>query len=169
MAVTATPELSAVRTSLSRPIVVAAAAFVLAGALRLTAAAEQLTLSKGLAVAFFVVAVVQIGFGLVLSSGWRRATTLPVAVTAMVVTMGFIGVWLVATTATVPLYPIMNGPYAVDVVDLGAAIMEVTSIVALCKSLPETYRRRVVWSLVGLIAVAWAVWSVVVVTSGLSD
>lgn len=169
MAVTATPELSAVRTSLPRATVVAAAAFVLAGALRLTAAAEQLTLSKSLAVAFFVVAAVQIGFGLLLSSGWRRATTVPVAVTAMVATMAFIGLWLVATTSTVPLYPIMNGPYAVDVVDLGAAVMEVTSIVALCKSLPEKYRRRVMWSMVGLIAVAWAVWSVVVIMSGLSD
>ena len=62
--------------------VVAATACVLAGALRLTAGAEQLGLSLGFAVLFVVVAVAQIGFGVVLGVGARWATTTVAAVTA---------------------------------------------------------------------------------------
>ncbi|WP_027943341.1 hypothetical protein [Amycolatopsis taiwanensis] len=166
---TASSQLSAVRTSLSRSVIVAATAFVLAGALRLTAAAEQLGVSVGFGVLFFVAAVAQIAFGVLLSIGGRRTTATPVAVAAMMITLVFIGLWLVATLSMVPLYPIMNGPYPIDVLDLGSAILEATSVVALCRSLPQPARRRVAWSLVGLVSVAWLVWSVIVVGSGLSN
>lgn len=165
---TASPQLSAVRTSLSRSVIVAATAFVLAGALRLTAATEQIGLSVGFWALFFVAAVAQIGFGVLLSIGSRRATATPVAVAAMVITLVFIGLWLVATLSTVPSYPIMNGPYPFDVLDLGTAIFEATSIVALCRSLRQPTRRRVAWSLIGLVSAAWMIWSIIVVVSGLA-
>ncbi len=168
MAATATP-LPAVWTSVPRSTMVAATAFALAGVLRLTTAIEQVGLDVGFTVLFFVVAAAQIGFGLLLGVGNRRAATTPVLVTAMVITLAFVALWLVATTATVPLYPLLNGPYPVDVLDLGAAILEVTSVVVLCRSLPDGLRRRVVWGLVGLVAAAWLVWVVIVTMSGLSD
>ncbi|HEX3647986.1 MAG TPA: hypothetical protein VHV49_06125 [Pseudonocardiaceae bacterium] len=169
MAVTTPPALPAVRTTLSRSVMVAATAFVLAGALRLTTSAEQLGLSLGLAALFFVVAVVQIAFGLLLAIGTPRLTTTPVAYTAMVITLGLIGSWLLVTTTTVPLYPLMNGDFAVDVLDLAAALLELTAIIALGRSLPERTRSRVVWSLVGLVSAAWLAWVVVVVVSGLTN
>jgi hypothetical protein len=169
MAAITTPQLSAVRTSLSRPIVVAATGFVLSGALRLTTAAEQLGLDVGFLVFFCTVAAAQIGFGVLLGIGVRRMRTTPVVVAAMVISLAFIGLWLVATTATIPTYPLLNGPYAVDVMDLGAAILEATSVVALCGSLPRQTRRRVVWGLIGLVAAAWLVWGVIVTVAGLSD
>jgi hypothetical protein len=164
-----TPELVAVRTSLPRTTIVAATAFVLAGALRLTAGAEQLGLSAGFATLFFVAAAGQIGFGVLLSVGSRRATAVPVAVAAMVISLAFVGLWLVATTATVPIYPLMNGALAVDVVDLATALLEITSVVALCRSMPQPTRRRVVWGLTGLVCAGWLLWAVIVVTTGLSD
>jgi hypothetical protein len=163
----ATSQLSAVRTSLSRSAIVAATAFVLAGALRLAAATEQVGLSVGFGVLFLIVAVAQIGFGVLVSIGSRRAMATPAAVAAMVITLAFLGLWLVATLSTVPLYPVMNGPYPVDVLDLGTAILEVTSVVALCRSLPQPTRRRVAWGLVGLVSAAWMVWSVITVVYGL--
>lgn len=166
---TTTSPLSAVRTSLSRPVVVAATAFVLAGALRLTTAAEEVGLSVGFGMLFLVAAVAQIGFGVLLSIGARRAMATPAAVAAMVITLGFIGLWLVASLSIVPLYPIMNGPYPIDVLDLGTALLEVTSIVALCRSLPQPTRGRVAWSLVGLVAASWMVWSIITVVSGLTN
>ncbi|HEX3589380.1 MAG TPA: hypothetical protein VHV74_07095 [Pseudonocardiaceae bacterium] len=164
-----TPQLSAVRTSLPRPIVVAATAFVIAGALRLTAAIEQLGLSAAYVVVFGVVAVAQISFGVLLAVGSRRATNTVVAVAAMVISLAFVGVWLVATTATVPIYPLMNSGFAVDVIDLATAILEVTSVVALVRSMPQPMRGRVKWTLIGLIAVAWLVWGIIIATNGLSD
>jgi hypothetical protein len=169
MAAIASSQLSTVRTGLPRPIVVAATAFVLAGALRLTTAVEQIGLDVVFTTLFIVVAVAQIGFGVVLSVGVRRARTAPVVVSAMVVTLAFIALWLFVTTATVPQYPLLNGPYPVDVMDLGSAVLEVTSIVALSKSLPQQLRRRVTWSLIGLMAVAWLVWGILVTVAGLSD
>lgn len=164
---TATPPLSAVRTSLSRPVIVAATAFVLAGTLRLAASTEQIGLSVGFGVLFFVAAVAQIGFGVLLSIGYRRATATPVAVAAMVVTLGFLGLWLVVTLSTVPLYPVMNGPYPIDVLDLATALLEITSVIALCRSLPQPTRGRVAWSLVGLVSAAWMTWTIVAVVSGI--
>jgi hypothetical protein len=169
MTTTASPRVSAVPTGPPRSVVVAATAFLLAGALRLTTAAEQFGLDVGFAVLFFAVAAAQIGFGVLLGVGVRRATATPANVAAMVVTLGFIGLWLVATTATVPTYPLLNGPYPVDVLDLGSAVLEVTSIVALCGSLPRRTRHRVVWGLVGLVGAAWLTWVVLIVTAGLSD
>lgn len=160
---------SVVRTTLPRSTIVAAAAFIVAGALRLTAATEQLGLSTGFAILFYVVAAAQIGFGLVLSAGTRPTPPTPVAMAAMVVSLGFIGLWLVATTALVPTYPLMNSPYPIDVVDLGTAVLEATSVVALCKSMPQPTRQRVVWTLVGLIAAAWLVWAGIIMVRGLSD
>lgn len=162
---TASSQLSAVRTSLSRSVIVAATAFVLAGALRLTAAVEQLGLSMGFWLLFFVAALAQIGFGVLLSIGSRRATATPVAVAATVITLVFIGMWLVSTLSAIPLHPIMNGPYPFDVLDLGTAILEVTSVVALCTSMPQPTRRRVAWGLVGLVSAAWMAWSIIVVAS----
>jgi hypothetical protein len=169
MAAIASSQLSTVRTSLPRPVVVAATAFVLAGALRLTTAVEQIGLDVRFTVLFIVVAAAQTGFGILLSVGVRRVRTTPVVVAAMVMSLAFIGLWLVATTATVPEYPLLNGPYPVDVLDLGSAILEAISIVALCKSLPQQLRRRVTWSLISLMAVAWLVWVVLVSVAGLSD
>jgi hypothetical protein len=154
---------------MSRATIVAATAFVLTGALRLATAAEQLGLDTGFAVLFFAAAVVQIGFGVLLSVGSRRANSTPVLVAAMVITLGFVGLWLVATVATVPVYPLMNGPYPVDVLDLGTALLELTSIAAICRSMPQRTRRRVVWGLIGLVSAAWLVWAVVVAVAGLSD
>ena len=74
-----------------------------------------------------------------------------------------------ATTAVVPRYPLLNGPYPVDVLDLGSAILEATAVVALCRSLPRQTRRRVVWGLIGLVSAAWLVWVVIVTVAGLSD
>jgi hypothetical protein len=169
MVATATPQRLAVRTSLPRSTVVAATAFVLAGALRLTTAVEQLGLDVGFAVFFLAVAVAQTGFGALLSTGGRRTATTPVKVTAAVITVGLIGLWLAATTAVVPRYPLLNGPYPVDVLDLGSAILEATAVVALCRSLPGQTRRRVVWGLIGLVSAAWLVWVVIVTVAGLSD
>jgi hypothetical protein len=169
MAAIASSQLSTVRTSLPRPIVVAATAFVLAGALRLTTAAEQIGLDVGFTVLFLAVAAAQIGFGVLLSVGIQRVRTTPVVVAAMVISLAFISLWLVATTATVPTYPLLNGPYPVDVMDLGAAVLEATSIVALCRSLPQPTRRRVVWGMIGLMAAAWLLWVVLVSVAGLSD
>ncbi|HEX3589002.1 MAG TPA: hypothetical protein VHV74_05165 [Pseudonocardiaceae bacterium] len=166
---TTTQPLSAASTSLSRSAVVAATAFVLAGTLRLTAASEQLGLSAGFAVLFFVVAAAQIGYGVALGRGTRRATATPVATAAMVITLALIGLWLVVTTATTPIYPLMTGPYPIDVIDLGTAVLEITSIIALCRSLPQPARRRVAWALVILTAVAWLVWGGIVAVAGLSD
>jgi hypothetical protein len=168
MAATVTPP-PAVWTSLPRSTTVAATAFILAGALRLTTAIEQIGLDVGFTTLFFVVAVAQIGFGLLLGVGARRATATPVVVTAMVVTLAFVALWLVATTATVPLYPLLNGPYPIDVLDLGSAVLEVTGVVALCRPLAPQLRRRVVWGLVGLVAAAWLVWTVVVTVSALTN
>ncbi|HEY1573272.1 MAG TPA: hypothetical protein VGG05_18160 [Pseudonocardiaceae bacterium] len=169
MATTAPPQLPAVTTNLPRSAVVAATACVLAGALRLTTGAEQLGLSLGFAVLFFVVAAAQIGFGVVLGVGARWATTTVAAITAMVITLGLVDLWLVATTATAPIYPVMNGPYPVDVIDLATAILELTSVAALCRSLPHPTRRRVGWGMIGLAVVAWLLWVGVIATLGLSD
>lgn len=168
-AATTAPRLSALRTSLPRSTTIAAAAFLIAGALRLTAATELLGLSAAFAVSFYLVAAAQLGFGLLLATGTRPRPRLPVALTAMVLTLGFVGLWLVATTATVPIYPLMNSPYPIDVLDLGTAVLEVTSVVALCKSFPHPTRRRIGWTLVGLCAAAWLVWLAIIVTHGLTD
>ncbi|HEX5405807.1 MAG TPA: hypothetical protein VFX16_26325 [Pseudonocardiaceae bacterium] len=50
-------------------------AFVLAGALRLTTAAEQLGLDTGLSLLFFAVAAVRIAFGILLGIETRRLTS----------------------------------------------------------------------------------------------
>lgn len=168
MAVTTTPLLPAVRTTLPRSVVVASTAFVLTGVLRMATAAEQLSLSGALAALFFVVAAAQIGFGLLLGAGVRRVTSTPVAFTAMLVTLALIGAWLVVTTTTVPLYPLMNGDFAVDVLDLAGAILELTAVVALCRSQPERIRPRVTWSLVGIVSSAWLTWVIIAVVSGLT-
>ena len=169
MATTTPTRLPAVATTLSRSAIVAATAFVLAGALRLTGAAVQLGLSSGFAVFFFVVAAAQIGYGVLLSIGSRRAMATLTATAAMVLTLALLGLWLVVTTATTPLYPLMTGPYPIDVIDLSTAILELTSVVALCRSLAQPARRRVTWTLVGLVAAAWLVWVGLVVASGLAD
>lgn len=166
---TTAPQASAIETGMPRSAVVAATAFALAGALRLTAATVQLDLSAGFAVFFFVVAAGQIGYGILVGIGARRATTTFTATAAMVLTLALVGLWLVATTATTPVYPLMTGPYPVDVIDLGTAVLELTSVVALCKSVPQPARRRVTWGLVGLVALAWLVWVAIVVTNGLLD
>jgi hypothetical protein len=168
VAVTATPQLPAVRTTLPRSVVVAATAFVLTGVLLMATAAEQLSLSGALAALFFVIAAAQIGFGLLLGAGVRRVTSTPVAFTAMLVTLALIGAWLVVTTTTVPLYPLMNGDFAVDVLDLAGAILELTAVVALCRAQPERIRPRVTWSLVGIVSSAWLIWVVIAVISGLT-
>lgn len=167
MAVTVSPP--AVRSTLPRSVTVAATVFVVTGALRLTTAAEQLGLSAGLAALFFVVAAAQIAFGLALAAGVPRMTSTPVAITAMVITLAFIAGWLVVTTSTVPLYPLMNGDFAVDVLDLAAAILELTGVVALCRSLPQQTRPRVVWTLVGMASAAWLLWVVIAVIAGLAN
>lgn len=169
MATTTSPELLAVRTTLPRTVVVAATAFLLAGTLRLTTAAEQLGLSMTFAVFFFVLAAAQIGYGILLSIGSRRAMSVPAAVTAMVLSLGLVALWLIATTSTVPLYPLMNGGFAVDVLDLGTSILQVTSVVALCRSLAQPARRRVTISLVSLVAAAWVVWVVIITVVGLQN
>ncbi|HEX3647387.1 MAG TPA: hypothetical protein VHV49_03110 [Pseudonocardiaceae bacterium] len=169
MARTTSPQLSAVTADLPRAVVVAATAFVLAGALRLTAGAEQLGLSSGFAVLFFVVAAAQIAFGALLGVGAHRVRTTVVVVVAMVITLVLFGLWFVATTATVPTYPLMNGPYPVDVVDLTTAVLEVTSVIALCRSLPQPTRRRVAWTMIGLVVTAWLVWVGIITATGLSD
>lgn len=169
MAMTAPPQLPATGAVLPRSAVIAATACVLAGALRLTAGAEQLGLSTGFAVLYFVVAGAQIGFGVLLGVGERRATVTPVAAAAMVITLVLVGLWLVATTATVPIYPLMNGPYPVDVIDLSTAALEVTSVIALCRSLPRPARGRVGWTLIGLTVAAWLVWVVIIAVAGLSN
>ena len=163
------PPQSVSQANLPRSAVVAATAFVLAGALRLTAGAEQLGLSTGFAVLFFVVAVAQVGFGVLVGVGSRRASTTVVAVTAMVITLALVGLWMVATTATTPIYPLMNGPYPVDAIDLSTAVLELTSVIALCRSLPPQTRRRVGWVLVGLVAAAWLVWAGIVAAISLAD
>jgi hypothetical protein len=165
----ATSQRLAVRTNLPRMTIVAASAFVLAGALRLTTAVEQIGLDVGFAVFFLAVAVAQLGFGALLSVGARRVMTVPVQVATMVVTLGLVALWFAATTAVVPRYPLLNGPYPVDVLDLGSAILETTAVVALCRALPARTRRRVVWSLVGLVSAAWLVWVVIITVAGLSD
>jgi hypothetical protein len=169
MAAPATPQLLAVRSTLPRSTIVASAAFVLAGGLRLASASEQLTLSLGYAAFFLVVAAAQITYGVMIGGGSRRAAATPYAVTAMLISLGLIGLWLVATTATVPIYPLMNGSLAVDVIDLGSTLLEATAVFALCRSLPVSQRRKVVWTLVGLVATAWLVWTVIVTVTGLSD
>ncbi|HEX5119208.1 MAG TPA: hypothetical protein VFW65_28800 [Pseudonocardiaceae bacterium] len=169
MAATAPPRLPALDIDLPRSAVVAATAFVLAGALRLAAGAEQLGLSSGFAILFFLVAIAQIGFGVLLGVGMRQAMSMIAATAAMVMTLILVGLWLVATTATVPIYPLMNGPYPVDVIDLATALLEVTSVVALCRSLPQPARRRVGWTLIGLVVAAWLVWVGIVATVGLTD
>lgn len=169
MAATTPPQLSAVETGLPRSAVVAATASMLAGTLRLTAGAEQFGLSSGFALLFLVVAVAQIGFGVMLSVGARRVMSTLVATVAMVITLALVGLWLVATTATVPIYPLMNGPYPIDVIDLSTAILEVTSVIALCWSLPQPIRGRVAWTLIGLVAAAWLVWAGVITAVSLSD
>jgi hypothetical protein len=166
---TTAPSPTLVRTTIPRSVIVAAAAFLIAGALRMTAATELLRLSPTFAALFYVVAIAQLGFGLALVAGTRPTPSTPVAVTAMVITLGFIGVWLVATTAMVPIYPLMNGPYPIDVIDLGTAVLEGTSVVALARSMPPATRRKVVWTLVGLIAAAWLIWIGIIVSHGLSD
>jgi hypothetical protein len=166
---TTTPQVPTIGTSMPHSGVVAATAFALAGALRLTAATVQLDLSAGFAVFFFVVAAGQIGYGILLGIGAHRAMTTFTATAAMVITLALVGLWLVATTATTPVYPLMTGPYPVDVIDLGTAVLELTSVVALCKSLPQPARRRVTWTLVGLVALVWLAWVAIVVTNGLLD
>lgn len=169
MATTAPPRLSTVATEPPRSGVVAATAFALAGALRLTAATEQLGLSAGFAVLFYVVAIAQIGFGVLLGVGARRAMNTATATVAMVITLALVGLWLVATTATVPIYPLMNGGYPVDAIDLATAILELTSVIALCRSLPPPARRRVGWTLIGLVAAAWLIWVGIVAAAGIAD
>ena len=148
---------------------VAATAFVIAGALRLTAASEQLGLSAWFAVFFFVVAAAQIAYGVLVSIGSPRATSAPAVFAASAISLGLVGLWLVATTATVPIYPLMNGALAVDVIDLSTALLEMIGVAALCKSLPQPARGRVTWTLVALVAAAWLVWVFVIVTNGLTD
>jgi hypothetical protein len=169
MATTTSPELVSTRTTMPRTTVVAATTFLLAGTLRLTAGAEQFGLSLGFAVFFFTVAAAQIGYGVWLSAGSRRALSTPVATAAMIISLGFVGLWLIATTATVPIYPLMTGGFAVDVFDLGTALLELVGVVALCRSLPQPTRRRVALTLVGLVAVAWMVWVVIIVSNGLHN
>ena len=169
MATTAPPRLSTVATDPPRSAVVAATAFALAGALRLTAATEQLGLSAGFAVLFYIVAVAQIGFGVLLGVGARRAMHTSTATAAMVITLALVGLWMIATTAVVPIYPLMNGGYPVDAIDLATAILELTSVIALCRSLPPPTRRRVAWTLVGLVAAAWLIWAGVVVAAGAAN
>ncbi|HEX5406682.1 MAG TPA: hypothetical protein VFX16_30785 [Pseudonocardiaceae bacterium] len=169
MAAIAPSQLSTVRTSLPRPIVIAATAFVLAGALRFTTAIEQVGLDVAFPVLFVVVAAAQVAFGALLSIDVQRLRTTPVVVSAMVASLAFIALWLVATTATVPEYPLLNGPYPVDVMDASAAVLEAISIVALCKSLPQPTRRRVMWGMIILMAGAWLVWVVIISVAGLSD
>lgn len=164
-----TPQLSAVRTGLPRSIVIAATAFVIAGALRLTAATEELGLSAGFVAAFAIVAAAQIGYGVLLGIGSRRAMSTAVTVSVMVISLAFVGLWLVATTATVPIYPLMNGGFAVDVVDLVTAMLEVTAVLALGRSMPQPTRGRVKWTLIGLAGAAWLVWGVIVVLNGITD
>jgi hypothetical protein len=160
---------SVVRTTVPRSIVVAAAAFIIAGALRMTAATELLRLSPTFAVIFYLVAAAQIGFGLALVAGNRPTPTTTVATTAMVICLVFIGSWLVVTTAMVPLYPLMNGPYPIDVVDLATAVLEAISVVALSRAIPPATRRKVVWTLVALVGAAWLIWSGIIVSHGLSN
>lgn len=166
---TAPQPLSVVRTTVPLSVVVAAAAFIIAGALRMTAATELLRLSPTFATLFYVVAAAQIGFGLALVAGNRPTPTTAVATTAMVISLGFIGSWLVVTTAMVPLYPLMNGPYPIDVVDLATAVLEAVSVVALSRAMPPATRRKVVWSLVGLVGAAWLIWVGIIASNGLAN
>jgi hypothetical protein len=165
----APPELSVLRTTLPLSVVVAAAAFIITGALRMTAATELLQLSPTFAVIFYLVAAAQLGFGLVLVAGKRPAPTTTVATTAMVICLGFIGAWLVVTTAMVPLYPLMNGPYPIDVVDLATTVLEAVSVVALSRAIPPATRRKVVWTLVALVGAAWLIWIGIIAWNGLSN
>lgn len=169
MATTAPPEALAVRTTVPRVTIVAATAFLLAGTLRLTAGAEELGLSAGFAVAFFVLAAAQIGYGVSLSIGSRRALSVPAVTAAMVISLGLVGLWLVATTTVVPLYPLMTGGYPVDVLDLGTTLLEIVGVFALCRSLAPPWRGRVALGVGIAVAVAWVAWVVVVVVNGLSN
>jgi hypothetical protein len=169
MATTTSPEVLAVRSALPRTTIVAATTFLLAGAIRLTAGAEELGLSAAFAVAFFVLAVAQIGYGVLLTMGSRRALSAPAVATAMSVNLGLIGLWLVATTTTVPIYPLMTGGYPVDVLDLGTILLQIVGVLALRRSLPQSTRGRVTLVVGGLVAAAWLIWVVIVLHTGLSN
>jgi hypothetical protein len=67
------------------------------------------------------------------------------------------------------LYPLMNGPYPIDVVDLATAVLEAVSVVALSRAMPPATRRKVVWSLVGLVGAAWLIWVGIIASNGLAN
>ena len=147
-----------------------------AGILHLFAAAEHAGVNDLAAASFVLTAATQLGiaFWLTLLAG-RRAHPRPIlTAAALATTVGFIGAFVLAYTATALAGYLGHAPeHSADLVNAGltpieapgwiglaTVAAELISLAALVALLPDRWRRRAADGLLGLAGLTWVLWIV---------
>jgi hypothetical protein len=141
----------------STATVLAGVSTALLGALHIAAGLQYLSFTTAYSAFFFVVAPIQLLYGLTLVGRVRSAKSTGVLLAALIGTLALVALWLFVHIGWQPLFRPSDGPEALSQINVFAFGLELLAAISLLFVLPtaNNLRRNAIWTVGGLALVGW--------------